>query len=201
MKHIYYNLIIILSIFILGILINYFNWENSFYSTNSTVRVIFNIITEFGSYYVIFLVIIAIFIFSDKELGKKVLIIMIICGLLSELLKIIIKDPKPLTNYWMGENQAIGYGFPSGHTQNSVVFYMIILYLPRVPDKNHLSLVYLTKICIVCLVFLIPLSRLILGMHDINDVIGGLMIGFLFLNIIVLLNLNSDSIQVNLSRE
>lgn len=78
--------------------------------------------------------------------------------------------PQATMDYF--DNQPIPYGFPSGHTSIAVVFWGALMLLFR---KRWLSILCLS------LIFLIPFSRIYLGVHFIADVLGGYLIGIVML--------------------
>ncbi|MCL5733679.1 MAG: LssY C-terminal domain-containing protein, partial [Patescibacteria group bacterium] len=77
-----------------------------------------------------------------------------------------------------------GYSFPSGHSVMAVVFYGLLTYfLIRVVKKWRIkAAIFLGGIFFV---FLIGLSRVYLGVHYPTDVVGGWMLGFFWLAIII----------------
>jgi undecaprenyl-diphosphatase len=68
-----------------------------------------------------------------------------------------------------------GNSFPSGHSLGSIVCYgaVFLVFLPAA--RGRWRTVFTTVI--VALVALIGISRILLGVHDVSDVIGGWAIG------------------------
>jgi len=93
----------------------------------------------------------------------------------NEALKTWLARPRPVFPGW--DNPASGYGFPSGHTMQSVVAYGMLVYLSwqRVRPRGALLA------GATALIALIALSRLVLVAHFPSDVIGGLLAGALWL--------------------
>jgi undecaprenyl-diphosphatase len=73
-----------------------------------------------------------------------------------------------------------GSAFPSGHALMATVFYGFIGYCCFEIAKNRFHRV-LIAIGTVLLIFLIGFSRIILGVHWFSDVVGGWLLGTLFL--------------------
>ena len=77
-----------------------------------------------------------------------------------------------------------GYSFPSGHSFTILIFYGLAIFLCRryIKDKRIANLV---TILLSCLIFLIGFSRIYLGVHYPTDVLGGWVLGFSFLMLII----------------
>ena len=102
-------------------------------------------------------------------------------GLVVFLTKNIFLRDRPI----MGQMTLKDYSFPSGHSFLAVSFYGFLLYL-LLKDKN----VKYRKLKIGILIFLIitiPLSRLILGVHYLTDVLGGITLGLAYLFALLML--------------
>jgi hypothetical protein len=115
------------------------------------------------------------FIVYDKRFAKNLALSLLYSVYLYEFLKNIFQDPRPLTNTDPGEITLenpdglieTSYGFPSGHTQSAVATWGYIAYEFR--EKLYFVIV------MGLFIFLIAISRMI--MHDLEDVIGGFLIG------------------------
>lgn len=96
-------------------------------------------------------------------------------ALFSYVMKITIERPRPLA----GVYEETSFSFPSAHAALSVAFYGYLLYwLWR--RSNWSRRVNLTFSWLV-LTFLIGFSRLFLGVHYLSDVLGGYLLGALWL--------------------
>ncbi len=75
----------------------------------------------------------------------------------------------------------IGRSFPSGHALNSIVCYgaVLLVFLPAAKGNWRKAF----KIVIISLITLIGLSRILLGVHFVSDVLGGWAIGITWLGI------------------
>lgn len=78
--------------------------------------------------------------------------------------------PKSTQDYF--DNQPVPYGFPSGHTSIALAFWGALALLFRKRWLSYIS---------ISLIFLIPFSRIYLGVHFIADVLGGYFVGGLML--------------------
>ncbi|MHA1111215.1 MAG: phosphatase PAP2 family protein [Promethearchaeota archaeon] len=92
-------------------------------------------------------------------------------------LKVYWKDPRPDSNWYFDpiEGGATGYGLPSGHTQGSVAFYGFTFHQFKGYEKKGKIAV---RIISFLLLILVPVSRLILGVHDVQDVLFGYLFGY-----------------------
>jgi hypothetical protein len=131
----------------------------------------------------IFLIVIVWYAY-DKGFAKNLAYTVLGTGYVNNIFKDIFQDPRPYTNkrpLFTGEPVAEGYGFPSGHSQLSVSTYGYLAYETHV--KNNKILTWIFSI----LVYLIASSRVIIGVHDLQDVWGGLAFGFIWLILFILL--------------
>ncbi|MCJ7651681.1 MAG: phosphatase PAP2 family protein [Candidatus Lokiarchaeota archaeon] len=184
------NLVIFALLILVGLILLMTGFNEEFYSTSSTVRSIFKYITYLGEP-IVFIVIIAIlFIAYDKKFAKNLLLVLLIVAYVNEFIKNIFKDPRPATNFdadeITAENPAglveTSYGFPSGHTSSAVGTWGYIAY--EFKDKPKPLVI---PIIMAVIMFLVSLSRMIIGVHDLQDVIGGYFVGFILLLLLIYL--------------
>jgi len=174
--------IVCLSILIVGLILIFSGLNRSFYISNENVKAIFNIFTQLGSE-MAYIIMIPVIIFAiDFKLGKKLLIGFMVSTFFNSLLKYTINDPRPPTNFIDGHPIEDSPGFPSGHAQSSIAFWGYIFYHNKAFSNNLIKDKIIQVICIL-LIILITISRVIIGVHDIDDIVGGLIIGFLILAI------------------
>ncbi len=139
-------------------------------------------ISLLGSSYLVFpvaLVISVYLLFRQKVKTVAVLWCALLGGqILNYLLKHSFKVPRPAdTLITIG-----GYGFPSGHAMQAVIFYAFLLLLFKDRMENKLQqrgFIFFNTIIIL----LVGLSRVFLGVHTFVDVIGGYIFGILWLSI------------------
>lgn len=138
------------------------------------------IITWFGS--AIPLIIISLIIFiKNKKYGKFLLINLLSITAFNQLLKFIIKRPRPSINKLIEET---GFSFPSGHSMVSLTIYGLVIYFIYKNIKNK-YIKYTLIIILSLLTLLIGISRIYLGVHYPSDVIGGFFISFCYLYLII----------------
>jgi membrane-associated phospholipid phosphatase len=167
------------AIFIVGMILLILGYNEAFYNTNPTIRAVFSVITNAGDEMVYIVIIAVILIVYDKKFAKNLLFSLLLTTYLNNFLKDIFQDPRPPANLDPSSEegyQASGYGFPSGHSQSAVGVYGYMAY--KFKDKSKL---FVIPIIFSIFIFLIALSRIILGVHDLQDIVGGLLIGTGFL--------------------
>ena len=156
-------------------------WFDEFFYYNSTVYTIFSYISELGNTLVYILLIVVVWYAYDKRVGKNLAYSLFGSYLVNSVVKDIFQDPRPWTNIRDSEPVEEGPGFPSGHSQQAVATWGYLAYKAYL-KKNKILLWIFT-----ILVYLIASSRVIIGVHDVQDVWGGLTIGFLWLILFILL--------------
>jgi membrane-associated phospholipid phosphatase len=117
-----------------------------------------------------------VYLCIDADIGVRLGLLVLIGDSLNYLAKVVLHLPRP---YWVDPRvQALAseasYGLPSSHAQDatSVWFFLAFLF------KRGWAWV-----AAACLVLLISLSRVYLGVHFFTDVIGGWVLGALFLGL------------------
>ena len=80
-----------------------------------------------------------------------------------------------------------GYSFPSGHTTTSMCFYGIIIYLIMHYVRNQFWRIFLS-VFFGLIIFMVALSRMWLNVHFLTDVLAGLFLGFLAVNLYIILD-------------
>lgn len=149
------------------------NYNESFYMPDTILFTVFSIITEFGDI-IIYMIIISCFYYAyDKKMGRRLAFCLLISGYLMEFFKNIYQDPRPQNVETVDWDS---YGFPSGHSSGSAAYYGYIGY--RLKDKLKYSII---PILMSVVVMLIAISRVIIGVHDLQDIAGGVILGIGFL--------------------
>jgi membrane-associated phospholipid phosphatase len=104
--------------------------------------------------------------------------------LLNDLIKIAIDRPRPSPE----QVQIIGInhssGFPSGHTFFATLFLGILAYILFTRLKKR-KLKILSLILLILLNLAVAFSRIYLGAHWLSDVLGGYIVGGLFLTLLL----------------
>jgi len=172
-------------ILIVGLTLLFLGYNEAFYSKNSTIQAIFKIFTFTGEAIFLVLLVSVFFFVYDKKFAKNLAFSLLISVYINSLLKSLFKDPRPQTNIDPKEEYGLietDYGFPSGHSQNAVATWGYIAF--EFKDKSSS---YMIPIILSFLILLIALSRIILGVHDLQDIIGGLLIGIVVLLLFIYL--------------
>ena len=94
-------------------------------------------------------------------------------GLIGTAVKVLVGRPRPELDEPLAH--ALGMSFPSGHAMTSVVMYgaLLLVVLPLVAGAWRSMLVTATGLVVLG----IGVSRLVLGVHFITDVVGGWLLG------------------------
>ena len=146
-------------------------WINSIRSPNLTI--FFQYVTWLGYKDFLFLFVPFCFWFFDRKVFGTFTLFVFISALINTYLKDFFQDPRPdvILNIdpWASPVD-LSYGFPSGHAQLAIVIWGFLF----LNTKN----IFL-KILFVFLILTISLSRIYLGVHDISDVIGGIIFGLI----------------------
>jgi len=98
--------------------------------------------------------------------------LLFISGLINAFLKVYFQDPRPPSEFMLDPRVGNSFGWPSGHSQIAVTLWGLLAYELK---KRWISLS--AGLLIVAIAF----SRMYLGVHDLGDVISGLLIGLLIL--------------------
>jgi hypothetical protein len=95
------------------------------------------------------------------------------------MLKEIFKEPRPETNITKAADRGYsssGYGFPSGHAQIAASNWGLTAY--EFKDKAQPNLI---PVIFSVFIFLVALSRAIIGVHSLKQIVWGLLIGIVIL--------------------
>ena len=130
----------------------------------------------YGGFLFLFLPI-GYWIFS-KDIFARMGLLLLLSALLNAYLKDLFQDPRPDPVFQLDPRIGETYGFPSGHAQMAVVVWFWIAWETRKAWMWTLSILLVSGIC---------LSRLYLGVHDVADVAGGIVIGLASLILFVFL--------------
>lgn len=106
-------------------------------------------------------------------------------GLIINITKNIFLRERPI----IGQNLLADYSFPSGHTFIAITFYGFLLYLVMKDKESNYK--KLKEGVLLFLIITIPLSRLILGVHYLTDVLGGITLGLAYLFFLIIMYENN----------
>jgi membrane-associated phospholipid phosphatase len=170
--------IVSLAILLIGIILYYTNLNEAFYSSRYSVQSVFKAITYLGEPVVFIIIIAILFLLYNKRYAKRLACSLLFSYYLNGLFKEFFKDPRPNTNINPAEEYGLvepDYGFPSGHAQTAVSFWGYQGY--EFKDKYLYRNIQIVPVIMSILIFLIAISRIIIGVHDLQDIIGGLLLG------------------------
>lgn len=156
---------------------------------NDKITNIVKIITNITSPLVVIITAIILIIFiKNKKIKLSLAINLIGVTIINNLLKVIIARPRPDINRLVDET---GYSFPSGHSITSMVFYGYLIYLIyKYVDNRKIKIPLM--IFLILLIPIIGLSRIYLGVHYTSDVLGGFLLGTVYL--ILFINISNKYI-------
>lgn len=138
-------------------------------------------ITYLGSRYVVaILFLLAFVVFAYRRLWQSVLSLTVVtigAGFIDLVMKAESARPRPL---FFRVIPATGFSFPSGHALLATVFYGMIAFILYTRARSKVSRILVVS-STAALVLLIGFSRLYLGVHWPSDVLGGYIVGLLWL--------------------
>jgi membrane-associated phospholipid phosphatase len=109
----------------------------------------------------------------NKQWGQRLFFLVLLSTWLNEGLKNLFALPRPDPTVIQHKIEAVGYGFPSNHAQTGAV--VVWGYLAA-----HVRRRWFTVLAVI-MMLLIGLSRIVLGVHFLQDVLGGWLLGLLVL--------------------
>ena len=152
-------------------------------STNEIEFIIafFNVVTSLASSEAIIIITLAlIFLLNTNHERLFVIINTIISAGIIIVSKNIFLRERPL----IGSELLSSYSFPSGHSLIATTYYGFLIYLlKRSKCKEEYKVIGMTML--TTLIVLICLSRLVLNVHYITDVIGGVILGLVILLVLI----------------
>ena len=141
---------------------------------NPVLDFIFSTVTHIGEETVFLAVAILFFWCVNKREGYYILVTGLIGTVVNQWLKLLVRIPRPwvkhpgFTVVESAVEEATGYSFPSGHTQNVAGTFGSIARFTR---RNWL------RIASLVIIVLVSLSRMYLGVHYPTDVLTSLCVG------------------------
>jgi len=160
-------------------------WFNEFFYDNAIIYTLFSLITELGDTRVYIFLIVIVWYVYDKGFAKNLAYSVLGSYFVNQLIKDTFRDPRPYTNIRDSgtgpEPVAEGFGFPSGHSQQGVAAWGYLAYESHVKNSKILFWIF------TVILYLVAGSRVIIGVHDLQDVWGGLTFGFIWLTLFILL--------------
>ncbi|MBN2605529.1 MAG: phosphatase PAP2 family protein [Bacilli bacterium] len=157
----------------LGFTISFVEWLQS--SQNAFLDYFFNVISFLGEQYIFIIILGFIYWSYNKKMGEFLGLTLGFTSVVNNVLKVMINAPRPFTQYPdrvhnLRPSTSSGTSFPSGHTQNfSTLLFSISFFLKKK---------WLLMISIIFVV-LMMFSRMYLGVHYLEDVLVGGLLGFI----------------------
>jgi hypothetical protein len=108
----------------------------------------------------------AIYYLFSPRIGYRCSLLLILTALSVHLLKNVFKVPRPCKGSVTCDS---GYSFPSGHATATTSLWLYLYFKRR---KNVLLLTA------IVLIVLVSISRVVLGVHRVVDIIAGIVLGF-----------------------
>ena len=156
---------------------------NSLISGNSTAVTVVKAITWLGSDGVLWAVIAAATAVLAIRRRWRLAVYLLVTGagalVLDPVLKDLVGRLRPVVAHPVAHGN--GYSFPSGHTLGSTVCYgaILLVFLPVARGRWRPAFISV----IAALVVLVGISRLLLGVHYLSDVLGGWALGITWLGV------------------
>ena len=154
------------------------NWQSK--ATETTIST-FKILTKYGGEYLMAVPVLIVFCFFTLIKSYVYITFFIFCLQFHSIMKVWYGNKRP---FW--ERQSLykglcdgGFGNPSGHSISTVFLYLtLFMYIKETKrlNKKYLILLVILLLCFFW-ILMILLSRIILGMHSINQVIYGSTLG------------------------
>ncbi len=158
---------------------------------NAFLDAVFPIITDFGSELGYIVILSLVYWCVDKSVGQGLAFAYLYTSVLNSWIKLIFGIPRPddpvigtvldeagISGRLTPLRHGIGPSFLSGHTQGAVVVWGYLFY--------HFKQTWF-RIVAVLLIALIGFSRMYVGVHFPQDVIGGLVVGVIYLILWILI--------------
>lgn len=140
----------------------------------------FKIITKLGTTKICFIIGIILVIIFRKKIYLWLPITTVIIKIMNMFIKLLINRPRPNVMRLVYEKET---SFPSGHAMLSITLYGLLIYfIYSKISKNSVKWILITGLSSIIL--LIGISRIYLGVHYATDIIGGYLLGMIYLVII-----------------
>ncbi len=176
LRFILINALVVFVVGLILLLLGYNIYFDELFYDNAIMYAIFSVITNIGDIMVYIVIIVVVWYAFDKRVAKNTALSLLLGGAYANaIIKDTFRDPRPWT-----ARDVTGYGFPSGHSQSSTTTYGYLAYKARKHNK-------IVSWILIAIIYIVAVSRVIIGVHDIQDIWGGLLIGMLFVTLFIVL--------------
>lgn len=142
---------------------------------NPVLSAVIVFVTNLGAGVLYLLFLFFIYWCVDDKMGVRLSILTVFSAWTNGFLKVMFKQPRPYDfDPSAGRAFEPSYGFPSGHAQSVLVFFMSFASWLKKP------LIYIIAVFII---LLMSFTRLYLGVHFPTDILGGWITGFIVLGL------------------
>lgn len=148
--------------------------NNNIFTKNTILLNFIKFITSLGNgltYFILFIPFGVYFYYNNLKKEFLFLIVtLLLTYMLNELIKHIVLRKRPVEFFVINMS---GFSYPSGHAMNFSAFYLTFRFLLSERFKSRFM-----NMVIYIMIFLIAISRVILGVHWPTDVIVGFILGY-----------------------
>jgi undecaprenyl-diphosphatase len=146
----------------------------------STWDNLFFIITKIGSWPIIFLLLIFLYIIfyirNEKDFIVPFVISVLSSGIMTLIIKFLVDRPRPGVDISLYTERLAS--FPSAHSALTFAFFGLLIYFIWKVKMNLIAKI-LFGLLFIAIIILVGISRIYLGVHFTTDVLGGYLVGLL----------------------
>ncbi len=170
--------------------------NDALYIENETVRAVFLVITDIGSENINIAIFCLAYLAVDKKFGRRMILFYGITSFLTSFLKWSFQDPRPPANAFQLEEYGeagyghTSYGFPSGHTTNAVSVWGYSYLASQDMEQKRMKIFHTI---FIALFLLVPYSRMVIGVHDVDDIMGGYTLGIIGVIVLMIIEPKIDA--------